>query len=363
MSTVIDTAGYVEVRLDALARNYYRIQQAAPGAAVGAVVKADAYGLGAARIANYLLGLGCRSFFVATLEEGVALREAISASEAATVIYVFEGLRSGKARIYVDCALRPVLNTVEQVAAWLEIGEPGAIQVDTGMGRLGVSASELNELLADDVAVQRLNLRHVLTHLACADDPPSPFNARQREAFSALQARLGDVEVSIANTAGAFLGPSFRADLVRAGIGLYGGNPFAADANPMDPVATLFARVLQVRELDTSARIGYGATYLAPAGSRIATVGVGYADGYPRVLGNTAHAFFDGFILPVVGRVSMDLTCVDVTALDRGAMKVGDYVEMFGAHVSVDEVAALSGTISYEILTGLNARLPRIYLE
>jgi alanine racemase len=169
--------------------------------------------------------------------------------------------------------------------------------------------------------------------------------------------------VSVANSAAAFLGAEFCGDLVRAGIALYGGNPFVGRRNPMEPVATLYARVLQIRRLTQPTTVGYGATYEAAQGSRIATVGVGYADGYPRVLGNEAHAVFCGTRLPVIGRVSMDLTCLDVTALGRDQLSVGDYVEMFGAGVSVDEIAELSGTISYEVLTGLNARLPRIYVK
>lgn len=363
MSDTIDTAGYVEVRLDALARNYARIQEAAAEAQVGAVVKADAYGLGAARIASCLQSRGCRNFFVATLEEGIALTHAMSVSEHSPAVYVFEGLRPGKERIYKQHALRPVLNTLSQITAWMEVAAPCAIQVDTGMSRLGVGMDELTALLADKAAVGRLNLRQILTHLSCADDPSSEFNARQLAAFSAVSRKPENVQVSIANTAGAFLGPAFRADLVRAGIGLYGGNPFAAAENPMDTVATLFARVLQIRELDHPAWIGYGATAKAAAGSRIATVGVGYADGYPRILGNRAHAAYGEVRLPIIGRVSMDLTCLDITALDADAIDVGDYVEMFGANVTVDELASLCETISYEVLTGLNARLPRVYLE
>jgi alanine racemase len=231
------------------------------------------------------------------------------------------------------------------------------------MSRLGISAAELANLFAAPAVAGRLRLDYVMTHFACADEAEDPRNEQQLEGFKSACSRIGNVRVSAANSAAAFLGPEFCCDLVRAGIALYGGNPFADRANPMEPVATLYARVLQIRRLEQPAAVGYGATYQAPAGSRIATVGVGYADGYPRIVGNSAEAFFAGRHLPVIGRVSMDLTCLDISEFDEDEIRVGDYVEMFGSDVSVDEIARLSGTISYEVLTGLSARLPRIYVE
>lgn len=362
MSDAISAAGYVAVRLASLAGNYAMLRDTADGTNVGAVVKADAYGLGAVRIAKRLMQEGCREFFVATLEEGVALRAAVAAEDSVQ-IYVFEGLRTGTEKLFCEHTLIPVLNTYSQIENWLDVNAPCAVHVDTGMSRLGISIEEFATVFAKPSMAKRLGLQLLMTHLACADEPEHPQNALQVERFSAVQNLVGKVRVSIANSAGVFLDQRFRGDLIRAGIALYGGNPFAARRNPMQVVATLFARVLQIRELIHAAPVGYGATYEAPARSRIATVGVGYADGYPRMLGNAAQAAYNGTRVPVVGRVSMDLTCLEVSAPGAGDISVGDYVEMFGDHVPVDEIAGLCGTISYEILTGLNARLPRVYSD
>lgn len=363
MSGDIAATGYVEVRLGALARNYARVREAAPGAVVGAVVKADAYGLGAARVSGHLYAQGCRDFFVATLEEGIALRQAMSETSPRTPIYIFEGLRTGGAAAYVENTLRPVLNSASQVEEWLGVGAPCAVHLDTGMLRLGMNVEEFMRMFADASLIERLQLQCVMMHFACADEAGHPKNDEQRAIFDRARRCVGDVRISMANSAAAFLGTEFHGGLVRAGIALYGGNPFVDRDNPMEPVASLYARVLQIRQLSQPATVGYGATFEAARGTRIATVGVGYADGYRRSLGNTAHALYAGTRLPVVGRVSMDLTCLDVTVLGPDELRVGDYVEMFGTGVLVDEIAGLCGTISYEVLTGLNARLPRIYVE
>jgi len=355
--------GYLRISLGALARNYVRVCQAASGTPVGAVVKADAYGLGAASVAKHLFAEGCSDFFVATLEEGIALRSVFAGESLRARIYVFEGLRIGSESVYVAHELRPVLNTLAQVQAWLSVAQPCAVHVDTGMSRLGMSPEEFARTFEDSSLAEKLQLQYVMMHFACADEADNPCNDRQLEVFERARRCVGTIRISIANSAAAFGAQKFHGDLVRAGIALYGGNPFADRDNPMEPVVTLYGRVLQLRRLTQAAKVGYGATYEAAAGSRLATVGVGYADGYPRILGNRAHAIFRQTRLPVIGRVSMDLTCLDVSALSQSEIGVGDYVEMFGVGMSIDEIAELSGTISYEVLTGLNARLPRIYVE
>jgi alanine racemase len=350
------------VRLGALARNYAKLRDIAHDAVVGAVVKADAYGLGAQRVARRLFEEGCRQFFVATLEEGTALRGMLPVNTGAE-IYVFEGLRAASENEFSRHALSPVLNTRAQVQRWASVGAACAVHVDTGMSRLGLSVEEAADLFAESTLANRIGLQCLMTHLACADQPDDPMNRLQLERFESLRAMVGDVMVSICNSAGAFLDARFHGDLIRAGIALYGGNPFSNQGNPMEPVASLFARILQLRRLEHEASVGYGATYTAPAGSRIATVGVGYADGYPRMLGNSAHAVWKSHRFPVVGRVSMDLTCVDVSDSAGDMIAVGDYVEMLGEHISLDEIAGLCSTISYEILTGLKPRVPRVYVD
>lgn len=362
MSVPPGACGYVQVSLGALTRNYAMLREAAQGVEVGAVVKADAYGLGAARVSQAFFEAGCKEFFVATLEEGEALRKTLASGDGST-IYVFEGLRDGAQQRLVDHALVPVLNTSEQIDRWSAVGAACAVHVDTGMNRLGVSVDQAIAALGNAEARERLGLQLLMTHLACADEPENENNRLQLERFAAVREHVGDVRASIANSAGAFLDTAFHGDLIRAGIALYGGNPFSDYENPMETVATLYARVLQVRSLEEGATVGYGATFHAPADCRIATVGVGYADGYPRMLGNTALAAYNGVRLPVVGRVSMDLIGLDVTDLGPDGIAVGDYVEMFGEHVPVDELAELCSTISYELLAGLNVRLPRVYAD
>ena len=356
------TPGFVSVDLGALVRNFKKVSEVANGTEVGAVVKANAYGLGAQRVAQKLIDSGCRTFFVATLEEGIELRASL-ASRSGVAIYVFEGAAPGTLREFAEHQLAPVLNTPEQIEGWRRIGAACAVHVDTGMSRLGVSVAQCRSILADPAVRAGLGLRYLMTHLACADDGDDPDNERQLEQFEALRTQLGEVQVSIANSAGTFLDRRYHGDLVRAGIALYGGNPFRNRDNPMEAVASLYGRVLQIRELDHDAPVGYGATFLAPAGSRIATLGVGYADGYPRMLGNVGEAVCGGQRVPVVGRVSMDLTCIDVSAVPRDSVVVGDYVQLFGNEISIDEIAAHCSTISYEILTGLGPRLPRIYAD
>lgn len=366
MSRTDGATGYVEVRLGAIARNYLKLREGTRsngnGTEVGAVVKANAYGLGVEHVAPALFDVGCRKFFVATLEEGVLLRSRLAAKTDAE-IYVFEGLRQGSEALYEEHTLAPVLNTPEQVRYWQRVGAPCAVHVDTGMSRLGLTMEQLSELFATGALRQQLGMQYLMTHLSCADDPEHPQNLAQLDRFEQARELVGDVKVSIANSAGAFLDQRFHGDLIRPGIALYGGNPFSEHENPMEPAASLYARVLQLRQVNADMTVGYGATFHAPAGTRIATVGVGYADGYPRILGNAALVAVRGVHVPVIGAVSMDLTCLDVTDLDADRIAVGDYVEMFGDFVSVDDIAALCSTISYEILTGLNPRLPRVCVE
>ena len=351
-------SGIVRVDLDALARNYHRIRAAADAAECGAVVKANAYGLGLKPVATRLAREGCRRFFVATSNEGLELRRYLP--EAA--VYVFEGLPEGSETEFVQARLTPVLNTLEQIARWRPSGRPAAVHIDTGMNRLGLGPADVAQLTANPDLLAGFELDCVMTHLACADEPAHELNARQLARFESAIAKLPAARGSIANSAGVFLGPGYCADLVRPGIGLYGGNPFVAQASPVEPVVTLEARILQLRSIDEPAFVGYGATYRAQPPARLAVLGLGYADGYPRSLSNRGSASVAGKRVPVVGRVSMDLVCLDVTEIDPEAIAVGQFVQLFGDAISIDDVAAAAGTISYELLTGLSRRLRREYI-
>jgi alanine racemase len=348
----------VRIDLDALARNYRLLRDRAKPAECAAVVKADAYGLGVERVARRLLREGCRRFFVATLAEAQELRAFAPDAE----IGVFEGALADTADALAGIEARPVLNTLEQAERWRGRGR-AMLHLDTGMNRLGLRAADVAALVRRSDVLASLTLDFVLTHLACADEPEHPLNAEQLARFEQMRALLPKVRTSIGNSAGTLLDAAHRGDLARPGIALYGGNPFADRPNPLEGVVTLTAPILQLHDVAEPEPVGYGATYVASPPARIAVVGIGYADGYSRSLGNTGTAAVMGRRVPVVGRVSMDLISIDVGALPREAVNVGDAVELIGPTVGVDEVAAAAGTISYEILTGLARRLAREYVE
>ena len=231
------------------------------------------------------------------------------------------------------------------------------------MSRLGLSEAEVRKLATREDWLGRLQIELVMTHLACADEPEHPLNDVQLRRFGELSAALPSAPTSIGNSAAALAAPDRCGDLARLGIALYGGNPFTGRENPMEPVVTLEGRIVQLRSVDAPTTVGYGATYVAEASARLAVVGVGYADGYPRCLGNVGVAAVAGKRVPVVGRVSMDLVCLDVSGVEAHALRAGDWVELVGPNVPLEEVAAAAGTIDYEILTRLGNRLERRYLE
>jgi alanine racemase len=351
-------AARVTVDLGALAANYAALEAIAAPSTVAAVVKADAYGLGLGPVSGRLAAVGCRDFFVAGPEEGTRLRRLLPDAR----IFVLQDAGSAVVACR-EAHLTPVLNTLAEVREWVQRGGglPAALQIDTGMARSGLAAEEVEALAADAELLAALRLELVMTHLACADEPGHPLNALQLERFAALRALLPAVPTSIGNSAATLSGPASRGDLVRPGLALYGGRALPGAPNPMRPVVRLEARILQLRELPAGATVGYGATWRAPAACRIATVGAGYADGYPRALGNRGYAFAAGQRLPVVGRVSMDLTTLDVASLPVGALGVGDYVDLLGGGVPLEDAAERAGTISYEILARLSTRLARVY--
>jgi len=346
----------VEIDLSALARNYAALARAARPGACGAVVKANAYGLGAGAIARRLADEGCRHFFVATPTEGIELRSVLPDAS----IFVFEGLCGESPDALQQAGLIPVLNTPAEMAAWGASG-PAAVHIDSGMSRLGLAAADIARL--DDRIARVVDVRYLLTHLACADEPEHPMNRTQLERFHAMRMRWPEAKTSIGNSAGLLLGEAFRSDIARLGIALYGANPFTDAPSPVEPVVTVRARILQLREVAAGASVGYGASFVAARPMRLAVVAIGYADGYRRNLGDRAFAVVAGRRVPVVGRVSMDLTALDVSALGRDEVREGDWATMIGGLVPLEEVAALAGTISYEILTSLGTRLERRYVE
>ncbi|NYZ12686.1 alanine racemase [Azospirillum sp. RWY-5-1] len=363
----LDRAGAVlTIDLDAIVANHRLLRARFTGAHCAAVVKADAYGLGAARVAPALAAAGCWQFFVAHLDEGIALRPHLPAG---AEIFVLHGPPPGTERDVTAHHLTPVLNSLEQIAGWHAAARragrplPAVVQVDTGMARLGLSAAELDRITDDPSLLDGVALRAVMSHLASAEDQGNPANAAQLARFRDARRRLPPAPGSFANSSGIFLGVEFHADLARPGAALYGVAPVAGAANPMRPVVRLQGRVIQLRDVPAGTAVGYGGAFTTERPTRIATVSVGYADGFLRSLGNRGAAHLDGVALPILGRVSMDTITLDATAVPEGLIGHGTAVDLIGPHQTVDDVAALAGTIGYEILTSLGRRYARRYLS
>ena len=354
----MDALGIVEVDLAALRRNYAVLAAASAPGRAGAVVKADAYGLGVAPIARALHDAGCRHFFVATPAEGVELRGILTGPR----IFVLDGLAGSSREAFLAAALTPVLNTRAELSAWGSAA-PAAVHIDTGMNRLGLARADIEWLKRAQGEAPAIEVAWVLTHLACADMPDAAKNAEQLAEFDQLRSLWPAAKTSLGNSAGLLLGDGFRSDISRPGIALYGANPFVRAPSPVEPVVTVRGRILQIRAVEAGASIGYGATYTAGSAMRVAVVGIGYADGYHRSLSNCGIADVAGTRVPVVGRVSMDLVCLDVTAVPRERVTEGDWATMIGGAVSLEEVAALAGTINYELLTSLGRRLEHVYVN
>jgi alanine racemase len=350
----------LRIDLDAIAANYRKIASMAAPAHAAAVVKADAYGLGLAPVTRALAGAGCEIFFVAHFTEGVALRAILKKAR----IYVLHGLPADAAQSYMAHALSPVLNSLSELALWRSIkGKQGGVilNFDTGMSRLGISGNEAARLAAEPGLLTGVTVDFIMSHLSCADDPPHPLNARQQAAFEHLRALFPDTQASLANTAGILLGREYCYDLVRPGIGLFGGSPSGVSASPFQGAVALYAKILQVRDVDRYDYVGYGATFTPEGPTRIAVAGIGYADGYMRALGNSGFGVIGGHRAPCVGRVSMDLCAFDVTGVPAHLCVPGREIELIGPNVSLEDAAAAANTISYEILTRLGGRFARSY--
>ncbi len=351
------------VDLDALTRNYRLLKSRIGGARCAAVVKADAYGLGMHEVVSALIRDGCDSFFVATLDEAMALRERVPG----VFVGVFNGVTDAHHKVFKSQSLIPVINTLGQLATWRAqaSGSPphaAILHVDTGMCRLGLTSGEVALLADEPDRLNGVDVVLIMSHLACADDAEQPMNNAQREAFAEARKRLPAAPASLANSSGIFLGEAYHFDLVRPGAALYGINPTPGRPNPMAEVVRLRAKIIQVRDVDRPQTVGYGAAHRVSGPSRIATIPVGYADGLLRNLGGRGRAAIGEALVPIVGRVSMDLVTLDVTKLPATAARPGVMVDLIGGPLSLDSVAESAGTIGYEILTRLGQRLQRQYV-
>ena len=351
------------IRLGEIVGNY-RTCQRLSGTNVAGVVKANAYGLGAGPVAHALCEAGCDTYFVARFEEGIRLRPTIPGAR----IFVLDGLCSGDAAALINHGLIPTLNSLNELATWSAAAQAHratldtAIHFDTGMNRLGMPPEELAVFMAE--AKQRLrglSLVLLMSHLACSDDPASSMNAEQLARFRAALAKLPTAPASLSPSGGVMLGKNYAFDLVRPGIALYGGNPRYRGPNPFRTVTCLTGRVLQLRRVDKGESVGYGATFQTRRPTLLATVGLGYADGLMRAMGNRGAGAIKGLRAPVAGRVSMDLITLDVT--DIPDVTVGTEVEFLGDTMSLEEAATAANTGNYEILTSLGDRVPRVYVN
>ncbi|WP_394688676.1 alanine racemase [Hoeflea sp.] len=355
------------IDLGALAANWHSLRDLSGSARCGAAVKADGYGIGAIEAASRLAREGCRDFFVADANEGASLRPHLPDVR----IHVLNGVFDGSFAQILAHDLVPVINSAEQAAFWTANvdGRAYALHIDTGMNRLGLTPEQTAEYAQSNAPAPAL----LMSHFACADEPDHPLNARQIEMFEAMKACFPGVEASLANSAGIHLGKPAQHDLTRPGISLYGGNP-VADASPkMRPVVTAETRVLQIRQAKAGQPVSYGAAHVLSRDSRIAVCGIGYADGFLRAgsgagvplrSATTKGAFgaIAGKRVPVIGKITMDLTMFDVTDLPENAVDAGDWLELLGQTITLEEAAAAAGTISYEMLTSLGQRYALRYV-
>jgi alanine racemase len=353
------TAAVLDIDLNALAANWLALDARHAGATAG-VVKANAYGLGAKYVAPKLFAAGCRHFFVAHLSEALAIRNFVPGA----MLAVLNGLLPGEATEYSKHEILPVLGSLAEIALWrneaarLERPLPALLHFDTGISRLGIPQAEFAALRDDRSLLDGIAVQFLMTHLVSAEIPDDPINQLQLARFAAIRAAFPGVPASIANSSGMFLGPEFGLNLTRPGAALYGINPKPGSPNPMRQVVQLRARIMQVQNLAPGGTVGYNGIWTAQRPSRIAVLSVGYADGYLRSLSNSGSAMFNGSRIPLVGRVSMDLTTFDITDTPAQA---GDTLDLIGPGHDADALAKEAGTNGYEILTSLGRRYQRRY--
>lgn len=360
-------ATHLTIDLDVVAGNYRLLQSKLDGAGAkaGAAVKADGYGLGARAVVRALWAAGCRDFFVAHPHEGIVVREELSDAR----IHVLNGPLPDAVDDYLSARLIPVLNSLGDIALWRQAAQERGmvlhadVHLDTGMCRLGLDLGETATLLDNaDSLLDGIDVGLVMSHLASADDIDSDQSARQLALYKAAYPRLGRGKASFCNSSGIFLSADYHFDVARPGVALYGGNPTPHTENPMRNPVTLSARILQVRDVAPPETVGYGATFQTRRPSRIATIPVGYADGFHRAGSSRGMAHIGGYPAPIAGRVSMDLITLDVTDVPENLCRAGAVAELLGSHRTPDDLARDWQTIPYEVLTGLGRRYLRHYM-
>lgn len=360
------TSTVLDVDLEAIAHNYRFVQEKIGHRVCAPAIKANAYGLGMIPVGKALWAIGARDFFVATLEEGITLRQHLPFA----TIYVLNGLWAGTESLIHRHQLTPVLGDLGQVVKWKQFAHkvdellPAILQVDTGLVRLGLSLAEVQKLAKSSKELEGVSLKYLMSHLACAYQPDHIYNVAQRDAFLQAQKLFPEVPVSLSGSGGMFQGSEYFFDMVRPGRILYGSTFTAGEdfIGKVKHVITLRARILQIQDVPQGHSVGYDQTYRAEKPLRLATLGIGYADGYFRCLSNRGYGFINGVRVPVVGRISMDLMTVDVTNVPENMAYPGAWVELINADMTIDDLATLADTVSWEILTRLGERPFRRYI-
>lgn len=351
--------GFLEIDTKAIAQNYRVLQSLLSTSLCAAVLKADAYGFGIKEIAPLLEKEGCSTFFVAHLEEGIFLRSLLKNAQ----IYVLSGILPGTESLFVEHSLTPVLNDLDMVKKWTAKAQQQgeklscALHFDTGMHRSGFDQKGTSHLFDFKDLLEALKVDCVMSHLSSSHDLQSPLNEKQRGCFETLRHRFPSAKASLADTGGIYLGAPYHYDIARPGKGLFG----LYKAPTLTPCLKLFARVLQVRTAPQGESVGYGATHTLSRDSKLATLGIGFADGYDRRLSNKGAAMIQGFKAPVVGRISMDYTVIDVTDVPESLYFTGAWVELVNDLFTLDHLAESIETISRELSTGFGSRLQRVY--
>ncbi|KEC54761.1 alanine racemase [Bartonella koehlerae] len=352
----------IDVR--AIVANYVTLAQHVAPTECSAVVKANAYGLGANKIAPALYQAGCRTFFVAQIEEALQLKTVLPEN---VMIALLNGFPHKAEEFVAQSGIVPLLNSWSAIEDWQTLCQkknkkfPAIIQVDTNMSRLGLDKKELQKLIKHPTIFEKAEIKYILSHLANGEDASHSSNNKQLAAFKRVLAQLPTCKVSFANSGGIFLGSDFYFDLVRPGIALYGVDPHGKHPTPLKAVVKLEAQVLQSRFIDAGIPVGYGESFMTHRPSTLATISIGYADGWPRILSNKGTVYFNGHKLPIVGHISMDSIIVDATDLDKKPQR-GDWVELIGPHQPLEKVSIDTNTIPHEILTSLGKRYKRIYI-
>ncbi|WP_375626776.1 alanine racemase [Bartonella sp. MU37NMGALS] len=363
----INTSLYVAVAtidVSAIVSNYITLAKRVAPTQCSAVVKANAYGLGAHKIAPALYQAGCRTFFVAQIIEALQLKSILPSN---VTIALLNGLPHLAEEFVAQSGIVPVLNSWNAIENWQKICQkkdkkfPAIVQIDTHMNRLGLDQKELQKLIKHPTIFEKAEIKYILSHLANGEDKTHSSNYTQLATLKTILAQLPACKVSFANSGGIFLGSDFYFDLVRPGIALYGVDPRGKHPSPLKPVLKLEAQVIQNRVVDARAPVGYGASFITNRPSTLATISIGYADGWLRALSNKGTVYFKGHKLPMVGRISMDSIIVDTTDLDQKP-QTGDWVELIGPHQTLEKVSIDAGTLPNEILTSLGSRYKYIYI-